>query len=77
MAAEQIHIYRQKIIETNAYKKMSFIQRKFVITRNNVKQIEHHLKLIENIGYAQWFREHQSTYTNYLIINDIVEHKKP
>lgn len=71
MASEQIHIWRKKVIETKTYKDLSFIQRKMVITRNNLKQIEHCMVVIEHIGFDQWKKISNPNYTNKLIIKDL------
>lgn len=71
MPQEQTHIYRQKIIGTETYKKITFIQRKMVSCRNNVKVVENALKIIGNVGFAQWESQANPNYTNKLIIEEI------
>lgn len=72
MAAEQTHIYRKKIKETDFYKSLSFIQRKSVTTRNNCKAIEHHLNVIKNTNYKDWFLNQKPCKRNQIIIDQIL-----
>ena len=71
MASEQIHIWRKKVIETQTYKDLSFIQRKMVASRNNLKAIEHAMVVIEHTGYDHWKKISNPNYTNKLIIKEL------
>lgn len=71
MAAEQTYIWRKKVIETKAYKELSFIQRKMIISRNNLSIISHCMSVIENVGYGHWEKISNPNYTNKLIIKEL------
>lgn len=61
------------IKETNAFKSLNFIQKKFVTKRKNMLKLEHHLKVIENIGYDKWLNQSQVYYINKLIIDELCQ----
>lgn len=61
------------IKQTNAFKSFNFIQQKFVTKRKNMLKLEHHLKVIENIGYDKWLSQSQVYYTNKLIIDELCQ----
>ncbi len=61
-----------EIIEkTDAYKSMNPLQKKVVRKYNNVKEIQHALNVIENIGFEEWNKKFKTTYLNILIIKEI------
>lgn len=75
MSMTDHRLTKQKIQKTDAYKKMSFIQRKIAGSFSNLKTIGHSLKVIEHIGFAQWVKQTKSTYLNQLLIHDILKNE--
>jgi bacterioferritin (cytochrome b1) len=57
--------------KTDAYKSMNLLQKKVVRKHNNVKEIQHALNVIENIGFEDWEKKFKTTYLNILIIKNI------
>lgn len=73
MAAEQVHLYRQKVINTDTYKGLSFLKKSFVRKRNNIKAIQHALSVINYKGFDHWEKEHKTSYLNKLIIKELIK----
>jgi len=70
--------YRQtkdKMLNTEAYKNMSFIQKKLSRSFTNVKNIHHAIEVIKNTSFAQWHKQTKTTYLNQLIIHDILKNE--
>lgn len=73
MSSYKIHYFKQKIINTEAFKKLNKTQKSFCKMRNNVKRIEESLKNIKKLGFARWEETTQTSYTNLLIIKELNE----
>lgn len=64
---------KKLIKETDVYKRQPLFKKRLITKRNNVKQIEHSLKVIENRGFDLWNSQTNSNYMNRLIIEEILK----
>lgn len=67
----KITVTLEDIVATDSYKNLNKIQQKVVRKYNNVKEIQHALNVIENIGFEAWNKKFKTTYLNILIIKNI------
>lgn len=72
MGVTQIRISKDKIKATNAYNNLNSIQKKLIIKRNNVLQIENAINVINNRGYKFWCKNTNYSYNNTKIIDEII-----
>lgn len=65
----------QKCIElvknSKSFKGLNYIQQSMIKKHKNMKEIQHCLILIKNIGFAQWEKQEKTSYLNRLIINEL------
>lgn len=72
MSSVVIRITKDKIKKTNAYLSLTKIQQSLLIKRKNVLQIEHAINVISHKGYNEWEKTTNYSYSNKLIIKDLV-----
>lgn len=65
--------FREKIKKTKSYKSLSFIQRKMIINRNNIIQIESGYNVAKNLGFDQWEKQGNFSQMNKGVIKELVE----
>lgn len=65
------HLIREKILNSETYKSLSFVQKATLTKKNNIKIIEHDLNVIKNITFENWEKKYQTTYLNKLIIKEL------
>lgn len=66
-----IRTLRELVLKTNSYQKLNTIQKHLIFKRNNLVQIEHGLNLVKNIGFEKFDKEHNFSYANRCIIEEI------
>lgn len=69
----QIRISKDKIKATKAFSNLNPIQKKLVVKRNNVLQIENAINVISNRGYVYWHKNTNYSSNNIRIIDEIVD----
>lgn len=64
---------RIKIQETETYQGLQPIVQKIMMTRNNVKHIEHGFVVAQNIGLTKWKKQSNYTWRNIAIIEELLK----
>lgn len=69
---EKQRLTRSDIEKTEAYSKLSKLQRKIYLTEQNIKAIRQGLTIASNIGIDKFLEEHNYNYVNKLIIKELI-----
>lgn len=66
-----IRTLRELVLKTNSFSKLSKNKKDLILKRNNLIQIEHGLELVKNIGFEKLEKEHNFSYANRCIIEEL------
>lgn len=64
--------FREKVAETETFKKWSPVVKKISMTRNNLCKIEHGMTVATNIGFKKWERQTDSHPRNVELIKELL-----
>lgn len=71
-----IHVTREQIQETDAFKKATKMIQKLTLNRTNFRCIQHGVNVVSNIGFEKWDQQTQSSWINREIIQELVKNRK-
>ena len=64
---------RDKIKSTEAYQNLSKIQQKMFLSGNNIRNIQHAINVIGNIGFEEWYRISDYSFNSIEIIKELTK----
>ena len=67
----QIRILGDTVSSTEAFNKLSKVNKIITLQRNNISAIEHGVNLLKNVGLEVFEKEHNFSYNNKLIIFEL------
>ena len=68
--------FREQIKNTITFKKLNIIQREIVLSKTNVQNLEHGIKVVKNIGWDNWVKICQYSERNKNIVRELTIGKK-
>lgn len=71
MSVSKLYQLRDKIVVSDCYLSMDNIQQKLSIKTNNLRKLENHLNVINNVGYEKWLQQSKPNYLNKLLIKEL------
>ncbi len=75
MKNEERPSFRQKIMETNAYKSWIPVLQKIAMSRNNINHVKHGFTVAGNIGYKKWESQCGFNQRNKDLIKELLENE--